>query len=1488
MIDIYHELGLNYQATEEILKNIFNVYIKIYYNITQDDFKQIIDSLNNSYKLENNKILQYYQVINNDLILENEITKIVDELKYNENKYNNIFDENHITQAVIHLNLQHINKIGNQKVDLYRIFDNFIVDDTCPFLQYQTLENKLIYKFFKKSTETDTNSILSKWFIHTPYGISFKIKINQKGDNNKYISVNLNENGKLEYKIQWKEIDNAVFDDVNNTFSYIRNLINKINSENDKLQITLPTNDKFKFAFINTIQKIKLPAGYSINHNDLSDFARLFYPYIAVVIEPKKRISKNKKNNNISKYGTYLRYKKVSKYEDETRIEHRILYFLKNYEYIEKILTIEISKQFNITETDALKKIIEIKQKYPYLKKSRNILKKLDNISKYKTPGINIDIQGKNKDNYKIRISGTSSKSQLNKIIIFMNILIHLYIETYLHKKSEFIKLKKKLSSLNNIAKRRNKVQDIIEVNNDIKQVKKITKLDKERLAYKPQKGQNQWTRNCQNSGNKKRRPLAFTDETINELLELDYIYNPKSKEYERKILIEKKGKQKEYTLRAAKLTNNDGTNIYYVCGPEENKKYKYIGFLSHSVNPTGLCMPCCFKKDHFLSKNKIKRDYYMKCINKYQDNNKILKHTIGEKLYILQTSNNVQVDRFCYLPKYLDIYFNVMLNKTKIIKDHYLYETKTGYFFKYITKQTELPYLNAIADAINQSIDYIKSKIIETLTTDNIDLNLQIFTSLNNGDIVTQFETIENYLYFLNVNLEIDHTIVDDILCNPNILFEHGLNILIFEKKNFLLENNSNNLNDYVLLCKNIENIYNIYDQNRNNIILIKEDNNYYPIYLVHKDKTKIINITKLFNYKNDNDNDNIIKHIIDYFKINCFQSNITFLNIDNVKTIDTKLKYINTTYNINYSIINQIIDQRNKCIYIVLNNNKSKSFLLPVKPSGIIWYYNITKNINQYINTLAYSIETLMSLYNLSIKNLDYTITCNIKGFIYNKQINNTKYNIIAILIEQTINLPIIPIEIEYSNLQKITLKYGINTFILNFTSLYDDVDIKIQNYNKDFIDKRIININKDLYLNESYELFRLDISTFLNNNQNIKNEIDLLLNNKIDISLKKNFIKNILYKITNYEIYKLFNEIINLDKSTIIDKIKYGNIINILPENDNNNDFNKKLETYKINNNRTLCKYINNITDCNNNIHCKWDIKDKNNSNICKLYLTKKNIILFINKITEELIYNELKSNEILQKDNYFVSDIVDTDIYKTRKDQKIIKNINYNIQNILSEIFGSDNIPIIGKKKINKFNTYINNDILNNILEKNTNFYSQIINKSNFIFRAYSNSFYWLKNKYADIHFRNLGYYNPLQTDLSNLFKSYVIDSLTNNKIINKMIIDLKILIDLNYDAINNFLDFFIKSFIPKYIGIIEYYILNQLHKIPIIIYDIYDQIFLIFDNGIVYSNLLNLKIGNDNILNKYIKNNHSFINIKYSINNPSINSNIINIYSIYFI
>ena len=65
-------------------------------------------------------------------------------------------------------------------------------------------------------------------------------------------------------------------------------LINKINSENITIQLSIPTNKDFKFAFINSIQKFTLPNKHKINHNNLSDLVRYFYPYLSLVIEPKK------------------------------------------------------------------------------------------------------------------------------------------------------------------------------------------------------------------------------------------------------------------------------------------------------------------------------------------------------------------------------------------------------------------------------------------------------------------------------------------------------------------------------------------------------------------------------------------------------------------------------------------------------------------------------------------------------------------------------------------------------------------------------------------------------------------------------------------------------------------------------------------------------------------------------------------------------------------------------------------------------------------------------------------------------------------------------------------------------------------------------------------------------------------------------------------------------------------------------------------------
>ena len=97
----------------------------------------------------------------------------------------------------------------------------------------------------------------------------------------------------------------------------IKDLIELINKQNKKLKIEIPEDDKFKYAFINTIFQFRLPEKFKIDHNDFSEFSRYFFPYIALVIEPRKRQSKTSKNvNKYSKYGTYLRYKRISKYEN--------------------------------------------------------------------------------------------------------------------------------------------------------------------------------------------------------------------------------------------------------------------------------------------------------------------------------------------------------------------------------------------------------------------------------------------------------------------------------------------------------------------------------------------------------------------------------------------------------------------------------------------------------------------------------------------------------------------------------------------------------------------------------------------------------------------------------------------------------------------------------------------------------------------------------------------------------------------------------------------------------------------------------------------------------------------------------------------------------------------------------------------------------------------------------------------------------------------
>ena len=1380
--DIYTELGKNYNPSQEIIKNLLDFYIKIYFTESINEFSTILNYINGNTSVEVNKIRQYIMTIDNDLLLENNVMNIIENEHKNRKEYSKYYKNNFITQTTTHVSL-YITRLNNRviniekestissllKFDLHRIFENFILSDKYPYIQYQPPDAAGWHKFRTISPEYDRESIQSKWLESNPYGISFKIKVDIKGGSyNKYISVKLSEYGRLEYKTQWKEEDGATFEDINKTFKYIQDLIIKINSENTHFTINEPQISDFKFAFINNIQSFELPSikqkTLSIDHNDLSDFCRLFFPYISVVISPRKREGKVKKidEDELSKYGTYLRFKRVSNYYNEMNIERRIKYFLKNYEYDEKGIIKEISSQFNLTDEVCLQKIRETREKYQFLKKARNILKKFENIPRSKPSGVEVDIQGKSKENYKIRVSGARSQWQLNEILRLMNIILYLYVDTYHNKNPDRKDMMSILKSLNNIARRRNRVEVISEIVEDVRTVKKMTKLDKDRLGFKPDKGQNHWSRNCQNSGTKKRQPTLHENEL--ELIKNGYTFNPDTKNFEKKVKIN----NKEVTLKTIKIPS-ENKNIYYTCDIETNKKYSYIGYLTKSKHPSGLCMPCCFKNDSFNTKNVKKRDINEKCVKGG------LMETVGEnyniksdKIYILQETNKIQEGRFSFLPEYLDIFFNKLLSNDKIIKNHYLIQSKSGYFFKYGVSNQKIPYLSAISSLLEKDYQEILNELFDNIS----DI---LFTCLNNGEIKLRFGELETYKNYIQNNIGVTHEFLDDLIC-----YKYNINTFIFEKRISKRINENQEwikYDDYILICKNTEN-YNQYKKT-NTIIMLKDDQLYFPIYNLQKDqskKEKYINIGKLFKYEDTETN--VINRINKYYMLNCLQntkiSSNTFYNAKEIKDLISK------------PIIGQVIDSRYKCRYVLVQNTNKSIFLFPVYPSGCLDKIHIYKSDTEYINTLSSTMKFI----------LDLDINIVPSGVVYNQQIRD-KYMISGLYLQENIIIPVTVTRLDEKEIKQFAKEFKIKNMMIIKQTKDDIIDREIlKGPENRIVDNRIMKVNKVEYTEESYARFRLELSEYISNNPKLGIELDKTSDDNVN-SVKQFLTKNVK------------------DIVTIIPRIP-------------------KLDDYVTTNFRQLCKLDQKCS----HYHCGKVGKT------CQLQLTSDMLKDFIIRLSNELVYNSIKRQEILRKNGYIVPDIYDYDFFSSKQNEKIFKSSNLTLDTILKEIYGENNIPIIGKKKLLKINNVIElypPRIFGKKIE-------QLVKKEFGLYRSIINGFYWIKNPLLETEYRNLGYESSLQNDIINLFKGRIINWFSDENNLNKLYkdFDIKYIPQLKEKLVSQEpLDSMYKY---------ELYILSIILNCRINVYNQYDEIILTYGKS---SDIIEIKYENyNNIISKF--------------------------------
>jgi hypothetical protein len=277
---------------------------------------------------------------------------------------------------------------------------------------------------------------------------------------------------------------------------------------------------------------------------------------------------------------------------------------------------------------------------------------------------------------------------------------------------------------------------------------------------------------------------------------------------------------------------------------------------------------------------------------------------------------------------------------------------------------------------------------------------------------------------------------------------------------------------------------------------------------------------------------------------------------------------------------------------------------------------------------------------------------------------------------------------------------------------------------------------------------------------------------------------------------------------------------------------------LTNYQVANDRTVCTTHKDKAQCANSPHCKWAYDE------CHTMLTDRMAITFVNKMSEELASADMKALELLKVGNYFVSDIVDYNRFKERSNQKIIRSNSNTIKKALTDLFGKENVPKIGKRRGNK-SLEVNYAQMNsdNPIRDMRGYYLQHVMDNNLsIFRAYVNGYHWHRHPYYDNDSRNLGFYSPLQTDLANYFRSLVIDWLQDTKNNNLIQSDLMKYMDAKRSSKDPISDFLIKlgtDVVTVTNGVVELYILNKIQQIPIVVYDDNGNVVQVYDDGLKF-------------------------------------------------
>ena len=679
-----------------------------------------------------------------------------------------------------------------------------------------------------------------------------------------------------------------------------------------------------------------------------------------------------------------------------------------------------------------------------------------------------------------------------------------------------------------------------------------------------------------------------------------------------------------------------DGTIMEFTDAKHHiDEKGKYVehvpGFLKDKHNRNGFCLPCCFNNNISKTKEQVKRRN--KCLNvSTQATNSDDKLYLN---YILGPDKTLEKNKLGFLPIRIQKFLQVDNEKCVTKKTPNTLKKNYQCFLRYgVETSKNQSFIACIADLYGTlvhnntktiSINEMKTIIINAFTIDDFikynNGNLpHIFSSNNFNELVDNID-IESYkssnLYskfstspssiillkkiinsftnfkdYLNSPNLINYTYLWDIICKSNpLLFPNGINLIILDITN---EDITDNVK---VLCPKQTYSTEFLDIKKQILLLIKNDENYEPIYLINDNVS--YSITKFFSFINKDPffkNFTIILYNIKN-AINKCNSTIdkTVSSSYNFKPNISVTRIITILLKLKYEITYQVVDYSNKVIGLLIvdanssieNERKSESESEELREHGFIPCYP--------------------SAISTEYPDIPYKLIDDLTEDDYNDY-NNTKQ-----LLEKIYNLskqeiickPLYKIDDANSIIGILTL--GNQFVLISYPEINNDDELEvIQNKDYLFVDKQIVTSN-----------------TQDNERINAVNNI------KLETLFYNNF-KNTFKKVLNmhkHSIYKnVLKKIINTNSLIFLDKIEQ--IYNILKEVGSQYIIFANYDSKILNSIKELSLCLDD-EECNTNYCMKTNDVCSLIVPITNLINNESNEILYYTRLADEFVrYNKFK--------------------------------------------------------------------------------------------------------------------------------------------------------------------------------------------------------------------------------------------------------------------